>query len=300
MNYEDLAGLSYNLCTAINELTDHHAVSIGLISNWIRYPYMINGKKAVAEALPQLLRDADVLHINERPRLLRTMGAKPEEWRGKKVIYHFHGSRFKRYYPQTIESVRSDFPDVVYVVSTPDLLRICPEATWFPPVISIERYRQEHGIQRNDPPVLYGAHTKPNRHQPILKKVTEQLLEEGLEFEVRLVSRKTHSNNLRLKAQTDIYLDGIRSFYGIDVLEASAFGIPSVTNMDQYSKEYMQKHEVNCPYMLASNPSELKEIIRQLVLDPSLREEKGGEDHEYVKRMHSPEVGVERFLEMIE
>ncbi len=300
LNYEDLGGLSYNLCTAINDLTDHQAVSVSMISNWIRYPQMVAGKKAIAEVMPELIRNADVLHINERPMLLSFMGAKPEDWKGKKIIYHFHGSRFRRRAPRILKAIRAEFSNVSYVVSTPNLLPFIPEGTWFPAVIPIEKYRGKYTIQRNDPPVLYAAHTKPRRHRPILIKATDQLREEGLKFDVEWVGGKTHVWNLKHKAQADIYLNGMKPFYGIDSLEASAFEMPCVVNMNEFSENYMDKHDIDCPYILAGSLSHLKFAISDLVSDRDFREREGQRAYEYVKDMHSPEVSVKRFLEMIE
>ncbi len=300
VNYEDLAGLSYNRCTAINMLTDHHATSISMISNWIRYPQMIAGKKSIAKVMPEIIRNADVLHINERPMLLRFMGAKPEDWKGKKIIYHFHGSRFRRGAPGILKSIRSEFSDVTYLVSTPNLLQFIPEGTWFPAVIPIEKYREKYPMRRNDPPKLYAAHTKPRRHRGILVLAAKQLKEEGLEFETEWIGGKMHVYNLEHKAQADIYLNGMKPFYGIDVLEASAFEMPCVTGMNKFSREYMLKHEIDCPYIIVDNFDQLKDAIRQLVLDRWWREEEGRRSYEYVKAMHSPEISVERFLEMVE
>lgn len=290
LNYEDLAGLSYNLCTAINELTDHHAVSVVMKSNWIQYPQMASKKQ-----LPELLRNADVLHLNERPSLVR-----PGDCEGKKIIYQFHGSRFRKYPQKTLEVIRSRFSDVTYIVATPNLLPLVPNSTWFPSVIPIEHYRGEYPTQRNDAPVLYASHTNPTKHRRPLVRATDALRKEGLEFETQWVHGVPHATNLRQKAQADIYLNGLKPFYGTDVLEASVFEMPSITGMEKFSREYMLKHEIDYPYMLVNDISEIIDAIRRLILDRSFREEEGKRAYEYVKEMHSPEIGVKRFLEMIE
>lgn len=300
INYEDLAGLSYNLCTAINELTDHYAISISIVSTWIRYPTMVAGKQASRAKLPALMKNADVIHINERPGLLSYIGGKPEDCQDKQIIFHALGSRFRRRYPRYLKALYSDFPQAKVVVATPNLLPLVPDATWFPSIIPIECYREEYLIQRNDPPLLYASHTKPNKHRPILITATDDLWKEGLVFERKWVGGKVHKYNLKWKARADIYLNGMKPFYGVDVLEASAFEMPSVTGMSEFAKEYVLEYGIDHPYMVVNDLNELKDAIRQLILDRSFREEKGKRAYEYVKEMHSPEVGVRRFLDMIE
>ena len=166
VNFQDLAGLSYNLCTAINTLTDHHAVNVVLSSTWLRYPMMVAGKKEAALQVPKLLSDADVVHINEFPNLLSSMGCKLEGCEGKQIIYHVHGSRFRRKHTDYLRYMNAHFPDAIMLVSTPDMLSFIPEASWFPSIVPVEEYHDEYESQVNTPPIIYNSATKPVKVPP--------------------------------------------------------------------------------------------------------------------------------------
>ncbi len=303
VNYEDLAGLSYNLCTAINELTDHHATSVTLASTWIRYPTMVGGKEAIQAKMPGLVRDADVIHINELPTLLFSIGSKPEDCQGKQIIYHAHGSKFRRRYPRYLKTLYSNFPQAKVIVSTPDLLALVPKATWFPSIVPIEHYRKEYPMKRNDPPIIYGAQTRPKRYRSSMIKVLDQLREEGLDFEVQWIYGKQHRINLTLKAQADIYYDRVISpMYGVNAIEAAGFEMPVVCSMDSFAKDHIDSLRIDCPFTdpHLQTADDQKDELYRLITDKNYRIQRGEAAYKYVQAMHSPEVGVKRFLEMIE
>lgn len=263
---------------------------------------MIGGKDAIQVKMPKLVKDADVIHINERPRLLSLIGAKPEDYQDKQIIYHAHGSRFRRNYPKYLTMLFKDLPQSKIIVSSPDLIRSTFEATWFPAVIPIEKYYEKYPIQQNDPPVVYSAHTRPRRYRHHVIKVTDQLKEEGLNFEVKWIYRKTHHVNLTLKSQADIYFDGLRPMFGVNALEASCFKMPVVGSATQSAKDYIESLGVKCPYLdpYLNSFDKQKDELRRLINDKSYRAQRGEAGFQYVKTMHSPEVCVKRFLEMIE
>lgn len=303
LNYEDLAGLSYNLCTAINELTDHHATSVVLATTWIRYPAMVVGKAAIQAKMPGLVRDADVIHINESPGLVSSVGGKPEDCQDKQIIYHAHGSKFRRKFPSYLKLLYSSFPQAKVITSTPDLLSAVPEATWFPAIVPIEHYRKEYPVKRNDPPIIYGAQTRPKRHRPGMIKVLDQLREEGLKFEVQWVYGKQHRANLTLKAQADIYYDRLVSpMYGVNAIEAAGFEMPVVCTMTPIAKDQIDSLGIDCPYIdpYLQTADDQKDELRRLITDKSYRAQRGEAGYNYVQAVHSPEVCVKRFLEMVE
>jgi len=101
-------------------------------------------------------------------------------------------------------------------------------------------------------------------------------------------------------AGADIYLDGSTPFYGVSVLEASAFEMPVISGLNKFAREYMKEHDISCPYSFPATFDGIKDKMRDLILDPSLREVEGKQGYEFAKRMHSPEVVVDHFLGMIE
>lgn len=282
LNIYDLAGLSYNLCSAINRYTDHQATSYTSKVGWIRYPRMSTSKNLV-----QLANEADVIHINEAPGLLSKLGSLKD----KIYIYHAHG----QWYRTHKDSIR--LPEGTKIIaSTADLLEFLPEgAVWFPSVVPVEEYRQKYLIKRNKIPVIYHSSTKPRLGRPILKSL-QAVLSGKYDFRVESVEKLRHEDNLRRKAQADIYFDEIVHFYGVNAIEAAGFEMPVIFGATSFSRNYLE----DCPFHLVNTKQEVFDYIEDLLRDPELREDHGKKNLQYVRGIHSPRVAVKKFMEIVE
>ena len=83
-------------------------------------------------------------------------------------------------------------------------------------------------------------------------------------------------------------------------MEASAFEMPVVTGMNDFSRKYIKDNDINCPYILANTLNMLKDKLRPLIEHVDLRRVEGRKSYEYAKKTHSEESGVKRFLELVE
>jgi len=155
LNLYDLGGLSYNLCQAINKHTDHQARSIVIGQPFTRKPIMIQ-RKGSEEFLKQIrrwVRNADVLHFNEQRKNVTKYQIDPKLCKNKKIIYHAHGSDFRRNSKNILKLYRGAFPQMKIITSTPDLIPFAGEkagATWFPSVVPILEYRKKYKRTRNN------------------------------------------------------------------------------------------------------------------------------------------------------
>lgn len=302
LNNQDLAGLSYNLCTAINELTDHHATNMTLKNTWLTYPSMVLGKKQVRKQLHALMADTDVIHLNESPALLSHLGIDPKTCQDKNIIYHVHGNRFRGRHVNYLHYLKTHFPEATILTSTPDLLSFVPEASWFPSIVPVEKYHREHINTENTPPVIYNSATKLRKSAPLLKKVVKNLKAQGVELEMQMVTRVTHQSNLNRKSKADIYFDGLRVFYGVNAIEAAAFEMPVVCGISRRCKEHLDKLGVKCGFQAFNNAdyNEMRDEVKRLALNQAYRKRVGKDCFEYASEIHSFEAGVKRFMKLIE
>ena len=302
LNDQDLAGLSYNLCTAINELTDHHATNMTLKNTWLTYSSMVLGKRQVWKKLHALIADTDVIHLNESPALLSHLGIDSETCQGKTIVYHVHGNRFRVRRVNYLSYLRTHFPNAIILVSTPDLLDYVPEASWFPSIVPVEKYHQEYGPRTNTPPIIYNSATKLRKSAPLLKRVVRNLKARGVELEMQIVAKVAHQSNLSRKSKADIYFDGLRVFYGANAIEAAAFEMPVICGISRRCKEHLDELGIECGFQAFNNAEydEMRDVVEHLALDKAYREKVGKDCFEYASKVHSSKAGVKRFMELIE
>ncbi len=314
VNISDLGGLSYNLCEAINKMTPHYAINLVVTRTFTLKPVMANLKRQMflgneAEFRRKVRRwvnNADVIHINEKLQCVKSFRLTAKNCRDKKIIYHVHGSVFRRHSAGLLKKFTKLFPRLKVITSTPDLLAFIPRrrATWFPSIVPMERYLRTYRVKRNNPPVVYysptGSSSKTMR--AVISSIYHQLKNEGVNFEVKVTTRKLHSTNMKLKSKADIYYDEIdpSPFYGVNAIEAGVFKMPVICNMNDYAKRYMVKRKLRCPFLIASTGGELKQSLRKLVADKKYRDRVGEASYNYVKRLHSPQKCLKRFFKLVE
>lgn len=311
LNISDLGGLSYNICQAINKHTKHQARSIVDGRTFTNKPFMI--KRSESKNFKKLLRgwvrNADVLHFNERWVNVSKYQINPKLCKDKKVIYHAHGSIFRRSSKNILKLFRGAFPQMKIITSTPDLIRFAGKgATWFPSVVPIPEYRKKYRRSRNKPPIVYyspsGSSTKAMRS--VIQDVSEELRREGIRFKLQVTTNTVHTKNMSMKAKADIYYDEIlpSPFYGVNAIEAAVLEKAVICNMNPYARRYMKrlsvKKGINCPFLVVAKREPLKRVLRKLILDDKYRVERGKAGLKYAREMHSEKVCVKRFMKLIQ
>jgi len=302
LNDQDLGGLSYNLCSAINELTDHRATNMTLRNTWLSYSSMVLGKRQAIKQLRALIDNTDVIHLNESPVLLSHLGIDPKTCQDKTIIYHIHGNRFRNHRINYLNYLKEHFPEALMLASTPDLLSLAPEASWFPSIVPVEKYHQEYVLGESTPPIIYNSATKPRKSVPFMKRVVNNLKAQGVEVEMQAITKVPHQTNLNLKSKADIYFDGLRIFYGVNAIEAASFEMPVVCGVFQPCKEHLEMLGVKCGFKsyTGAEQEEMRSEVKRLVLDRAYRKKVGKDCFEYASEVHSSEAGVKRFMELIE
>lgn len=311
LNISDLGGLSYNLCQAINRHTDHQARSIIEMRTFTKKPFMVrrSGSEKFGKQLRRWVDNADVLHFNERWLNVPKYGIKPKQCEDKKIIYHAHGSIFRRSSKGILRLYRGAFPQMKIITSTPDLLMFAGEgATWFPSVVPILDYRKKYGIRQNKIPIVYysPSHSSSKARKSVISKTSKELWAKGLKFKLQITQNTLHTKNMAMKARADIYFDEITKlgFYGVNAIEAGVLEKAVIYNLSPYTRKYMnnlsEQEGINCPFIAVTKRNTLKKVLRKLVTNKKYRVNRGIAGLKYVREMHGEQIAVKRFMELLE
>lgn len=307
LNFQDFAGVSHNLCQAINMHTEHQAISIREQDNYIQYPKMLQRGDAPDAEILKIINDADVIHIND----VSVNGLYDEIWpfwlevdlKDKIVIKHHHGVLYER----NKETWDEDDKNMhAVLVSTPDLLAPCERGIWFPSPIPVSIFRKEYPAR-----LLEQDHLRISFSDTVLseekgKSLIADVVKEldgSLSSKVELVNiaQKPNWVSLILIAKCDINFNQIHPrFATMSALEASTFEKPVLGNPHEEALKILDKFGVEQPYVHIVDKESLKELLQRLVEDDEYRIEAGQRAYQYVKRVHELEVSAKRFMDVVE
>jgi len=267
------------------------------------------GDDDFSEQLHQWIREADVLHLNEKWNIVSMYKIDPEICKDKKVIFHAHGSVFRQGSRVLLALFRKAFPQMKVITSTVNLLEYAGGvATWFPSLVPVAEYRRRYRRKRNNPPIVYYSPTGSSiaARRNMIRDVSKELENEGIKFKLQITRNTLHSENMRRKASADIYYDEIlpSPFYGVNAIEAGALEKAVICNMTPYAQRYMKRlyeeEGIKCPFRVAATRESLKQVLRRLVVYREYQIELGEAGLEYVRKIHDEKVCVERFMELVE
>jgi len=142
--------------------------------------------------------------------------------------------------------------------------------------------------------VLHTPNHRGYKGTEFLVEAVKELREEGLKVELILVEKKPNEEVRRLMAEeADILAEQfIATAYAMSAIEGMASGLPVLANLEHeaYTRVFRRYSYLNeCP-VLSTTPETLKENLRVLVTNPSLREELGRAGRTYVEKYHSKET----------
>ena len=247
----DPAGTAIEFTKAINAYTEH---SCRLITKEIRYNFMFEKDlhlpwldEAGWAEVEELLKNSDVFHFHMTADEDIELGPfRPRDFmKGKIIVHHHHGHPDFRSNPEKYRQKYRERGRKNLLVSTPDLLKLLPEARWQPNLVPV-----------NDP--LYTPlENKPEEpiiicHSPTRKdlKNTDEFIQavKGLKrfskthIELRLIENTPHKECLRLKRESHILFDHLQGYYGVSSLEGLSQGLAVVAGLDEWNKRNIQDY----------------------------------------------------------
>lgn len=231
--------------------------------------------------LLKCLRDYDIFHLHSESFFASEFKDIPLlKKMGKKIIFHFHGSeiRGKTMHPR----IRLSH---ALLISTPDLFRYAPEATWLPQPIDLEYWKPRSDYKPGEKLTIIHAPTDREKSgTDFIISIIEELKKEGYPLVLSIIEKQPYEKLKPYYQAADIFLDKIRLGigYGNIAIEGMALKKPVCVFIDE---EFVPFYPKELP--VVNTPSvNLKQNLKRLIEDEKLRKELGEKGRVYVERYH--------------
>jgi hypothetical protein len=133
-------------------------------------------------------------------------------------------------------------------------------------------------------------------------QVLNELIDEGLPIELRLLEKKPNQEVIRVLAEeSDVHIDQLFfDGYALNALESMSLGVPTIGNFSGSMREFFDRWSftAECPIIVA-NEKTLAEVLRNLCNDREYLKAASLKSIEYVQKNHSYEYFGERFSNLI-
>lgn len=296
----DPAGTAISFANALNLHTEHFCRVVTLETRYthawekdIHVPDLdLNG----LDDLRDELENADVFHFHMTADEHLQLGPfTPADYlRGKAVIHHHHGHPDFRGFPEKYQKKYAALGRQNLLVSTPDLLRLLPEALWQPNLVPQDAplYRPpEH--RPGDP--IYLAHSptrKDLKNTDDLISVLRDMKNDAPALE--LIDDAPHETCLRKKRRCHLQFDHMQGYYGMSSLEGLSQGVVTVAGLDDWCASHMREFadSGDLPWVVAHERKALMDAIRTLVTDDGMRREYSWRSREFMEHNWSDQKVV--------
>lgn len=141
--------------------------------------------------------------------------------------------------------------------------------------------------------ILHTPNHRGFKGTEFLIQAVKELQQEGLKVELNLLEGVQNAEVKRLMQDVDILAEQfIFNGYALSGIEGMASGLPVLSNLEheEYTTLFRRYSFLDeCP-ILSTAPENLKENLRQLITNPSLRKELGTASRLYAEKYHSYEM----------
>lgn len=245
----DPAGTAIEFTKAINRHTEH---ACRLITKEIRYNFMFEKDLHLPwldsdgwEEVEELLRTSDVFHFHMTADEYIDLGPfRPVDYlRGKRIVHHHHGHPDFRGNPEKFRNKYKQRNRHNLLVSTPDLLKLLPEARWQPNLVPIDDPLYTPLKNKPDEPLVI-CHSPTRRDlkntTEFIESVNELKKTSSVPIELRLIENTPHKECLRLKRESHILFDHLQGYFGVSSLEGLSQGLCVIAGLDGWNRRHIE------------------------------------------------------------
>ncbi len=274
----DPAGTAISFAKAINRHTEHNC---RLITTETRYNFDYEKDLHVPDftgsewdLVHQLLKEADIIHFHMLADEYLELGGGiriSQYIPGKKIIHHHHGHPEFRSNP---ELFREKYKKLgrASLVSTPDLLKLLPEASWIPNLVPLDEplYTPlpHHGISPSPFIIAHSPTRKDLKNTTELMGAVQNLHSKGYskKLKLKILEWTPHRQCLEEKRKSHAVFDHMQGYYGVSSLESLAQGKPVIAGLDHWNIRHIKSFTGadQLPWIIARNARELEEKIKYL------------------------------------
>lgn len=232
---------------------------------------------------------------------------------GKKVVMHFHGSEIRN--PQLIiargedgkvpptqttdQIARLEFLRKYvdkFIVSTPDLLEIVPEAAYLPNSVGEEWFSYKRPKKKNKNFVIVHAPTNRKiKGTDYVISACENLKKQGYNVELRIIENVPNQEVMEIYSQADVAVDWLLlGWYGVFSIENMALGNPVVAYIDEDLKE---KFAPDLPIINATKET-VESVLENLIKNKSSLKSQRRKFKDYARKNHYPLSNARKLLKI--
>ena len=289
----DPAGMGIAFTNAINRYSEH---ACRLITTTTRYKFGTEKDlhlPALDEErfgeISELLKKADILHFHQLADENTELGPiRTKDFiTGKAILHHHHGHPDFRSHP---EKYREKYHRLRRraLVSTPDLLKLLPEAVWQPNLVPINapNYLPRSIETKNKVRVCQAPTRKDLKNTAEFEVVMASLEKKYENVEGIVIANTRHEECLKIKQSCDIHFDHMQGYYGVSSLESLSQGKPVIAGLDEWNLKCIKEFSgcENVPWVIARNRDELEDRLEELIENGSLRNRSGVASRRFMER----------------
>jgi hypothetical protein len=289
----DPAGMGIAFTNAINRYSEH---TCRLITTATRYNFGTEKDLHVPALdeegfgeISELLKKADILHFHQLADENTELGPiRTKEFiAGKAILHHHHGHPDFRSHPNKYRE-KYDRLRRKALVSTPDLLKLLPEAVWQPNLVPINapNYQPRSIETKTRVRVCQAPTRKDLKNTAEFEVVIASLERKYKNVEGIVIAKTRHEECLRIKQSCVIHFDHMQGYYGVSSLESLSQGKPVIAGLDEWNlkciKEFSGCGDV--PWVIARNRDELEDRLEELIGDDGFRNRSGVASRRFMER----------------
>lgn len=288
----DCAGVSWELKQAINKYTDHeakHAVKQFIMCN-NETDVMINENN---KEFIDTIKWADIIHING----FMWDTSWEEHFKGKKIIFHFHGDLNQRD-PQHIVDKVNEFNGKFFCCE-PLFEEVLPEVKYMPNVLNLD-YFQPIKRNWNDKLIIKTTHLKSDRRKGIQEvSATLKYLEaRGYPIKYEALENIVPKDECtKWRADAHLTLDNLtHGFCGMTAWEGLALGQIVFNRIEpDVMYRYVETFKSTPPIENVLGIDEMALKIREMCDNINL-EEQGQRARDWVEQFYQPKTIAQMYI----
>lgn len=298
----DPAGTGIAFCRAVNRL-GRHTCRIATLEtrythSWDKDLHVPDLDEQGLAELERLLKTSDVLHFHmTADENLRLGPFLPADFlAGKAIVHHEHGHHEFRGDPERFRAKYRELGRTHLLVSTPDLLRMMPEARWQPNLVHESEHLYTPSARAwpgpSDPlRVAHSPTRKDLKNTDDLLAVAAELAQTGAGLQLDLIDDVPHAQCLARKRAAHVLFDHMQGYYGVSSLEGLSQGLAVIAGLDEWNlrhaAEFAGVGAEKLPWVLARGREELKAALAGLMADPERCRELGAASRRFMERCWS-------------
>ena len=316
----DPAGMGIAFTKAVNAFSNHTCrlittetrynfgfeqdIHVPDLTTRIKSGYTNSADLTKSDEIRDLLKKADIFHfhilsdenMNIGPFIVKDF------IKGKSILHHHHGHPYFQKNPQHYREKYRELKRRV-IVSTPDLLRLLPEAAWIPNIVPIHNpiYMPDQERKRNGTVIVGHSPTRQDlKKTDVFKAVMDRIISKNDQVQKRIIINALHKTCLDLKRGCDIFFDQLGPSFGVSSLEALSQGIPTIARLDSLNLHKIEEFTGTAenPWVIAENERDLEDGIDSLVRSPSLRDSKGRSSRNFMESYWNEERVLGRLFKV--